>query len=161
MDKKKFSHIKDKKLSMVDVTKKNSSTREASASAVIKFQDNIYNLIKKKGSPKGEIFSTAKIAGIQAAKKTYQLIPLCHNIKIDHISLDFEFHDKESSILIYSYVKCDDKTGVEIEALNSVMIAALTVYDMCKSLDKGIEIKNVKLLKKKGGKSGEFTNDFF
>ena len=159
MSKKNFSHIKDNKLNMVDVSQKNIDKREARASAVVKFKDKIYNLIKKKGSPKGEIFSTAKIAGIQAAKKTYQLIPLCHNVKIDHISLDFEFQDEESSILINSYIRCEDKTGVEIEALNSVMIAALTVYDMCKSLDKAIEIKNVKLIKKKGGKSGEFTND--
>ncbi len=160
MNKKKFSHIKDQKINMVDVSKKNISKREARASALIKFKDEVYNVIKKKGSPKGEIFTTAKIAGIQAAKKTYQLIPLCHNIKIDHISLDFEFQDKESSILINSYIRCEDKTGIEIEALNSVMIAALTVYDMCKSLDKGIEIKNIKLIRKKGGKSGEFTNDF-
>ena len=146
---------------MVDVSKKNSSLREAYAVAVIKFKYNIYNLIKEKGSPKGEIFSTAKIAGIQAAKKTSQLIPLCHNIKIDHVAVDFEFHDKEHSIFVYSYVRCEDKTGVEIEALNSVMIAALTVYDMCKSVDKGIEIKNIKLVKKKGGKSGEYTNGTF
>ena len=159
MNKKEFSHIKNKKISMVDVSKKNSSLREAYAVAVIKFKYNIYNLIKEKGSPKGEIFSTAKIAGIQAAKKTYQLVPLCHNIKIDYISIDFKFKDEESSILIKSHIRCDDKTGVEIEALNSVLIAALTIYDMCKSLDKGIEINHVKLLKKKGGKSGEFTND--
>ena len=159
MNKKKFSHIKNKKLNMVDVSQKNSSKREASASAMIRFQEKVYYIIKERGSPKGEIFSTAKIAGIQAAKKTYQLIPLCHNIKIDHISLNFEFKDEESSILINSHIRCDDKTGVEIEALNSVLIAALTIYDMCKSLDKGIEINHVKLLKKKGGKSGEFTND--
>ncbi len=159
MNKKRFSHIKDKKLSMVDVSKKKSSLREANATAVIKFKNEVYKLIKDKGSPKGEIFSTAKIAGIQAAKKTYQLIPLCHNIKINQVSVDFKFHDKKSSIIINSYVKCEDNTGVEIEALNSVMIAALTVYDMCKSIDKGIEIKNIKLTKKKGGKSGEYTND--
>ena len=144
---------------MVDTSKKENTKREAKAVAIIKFKKKIYERIKNDDSPKGEIFSTARIAAIQGTKKTYELIPLCHNIKIDLVSVFFSFLDSKSSIKINSTVKTNDNTGVEMEALSSVTIAALTIYDMCKSMDKGIEIQNIKLVSKSGGKSGVYVND--
>ena len=159
MNNNKFTHIRNKKLSMVDTSNKKSTKREASALATIKFKKEVYQTIKTDNSPKGEIFSTARIAAIQGAKKTHELIPLCHNIKIDFISVMFSFIDTKNSVQINSIVKTNDNTGVEMEALSSVTIAALTVYDMCKSIDKGIEIESIKLVSKSGGKSGFYKND--
>ena len=159
MNNNKFTHIKNKKLSMVDTSEKKSTKREASALAIVKFKKEVYKAIKTNGSSKGEIFSTARIAAIQGAKKTYELIPLCHNIKIDFVSVMFTFIDTKHSVQINSIVKTNDNTGVEMEALSAVTIAALTVYDMCKSIDKGIEIGNIKLISKSGGKSGSYNND--
>ena len=154
-----FSHIKNKKAEMVDLSKKTKSLRKSIAITNIKFSKESYQKIKENGSPKGEIFSTARIAGIQAAKKTHELIPLCHNIKLNYISIDFYFHDKNFSISVESKIKTNDTTGVEMEALLSVSIAALTVYDMCKSIDKGIKIGTTKLVYKSGGKSGIYKDD--
>ena len=159
MNNNKFTHIKSKKLSMVDTSDKKSTKREASAQAIIKFKKKVYKTIKTDGSPKGEIFSTARIAAIQGAKKTNELIPLCHNIKIDFVSVMFKFIDTKHSVQINSIVKTNDNTGVEMEALTTVTIAALTIYDMCKSIDKGIEIESINLISKSGGKSGFYNND--
>ena len=159
MNNNKFSHVKKKKLSMVDTSDKENTRREARAEAIMRFKKKIYEKIKNDDSPKGEIFSTARIAAIQGTKKTYELIPLCHNIKIDFVYVFFSFLDKKNSIKINSTVKTNDNTGVEMEALSSVTIAALTIYDMCKSMDKGIEIQNIKLISKSGGKSGVYIND--
>ena len=105
---------------------------------------------------KGDIFGIARVAGIMAAKKTHELIPLCHPLSISAITIDFELDDKNFSIKVRSQCKLDDKTGLEMEALIAVSIAALTIYDMCKSVDKNIIISDVKLLEKSGGKSGKF-----
>ncbi|MAI84894.1 MAG: cyclic pyranopterin monophosphate synthase MoaC [Rickettsiales bacterium] len=155
----KFTHIKKKKISMVDISKKSKTIREAHSFGEVKFTNETFKIIKKKGSPKGELLSVSKIAAIQAVKRTSELIPLCHNLKIDNIDIEFEFSEKKQSILILSKVKTTENTGVEMEALTATSIAALTIYDMCKSLDKNISIKNISLKFKSGGKSGIYKND--
>ena len=156
---KKFSHIVENKATMVDVSDKKETIREAHGYGKISFKRKVFLKVKENNLKKGEIFSTARIASIQAAKKTSELIPLCHNIKINFISIDFGFLDKDNSIIINSIVKTTENTGVEMEALTAVNVAALTIYDMCKSLDKTIEISEIKLKYKSGGKSGTYKND--
>ena len=154
-----FTHIKNKKLNMVDVSQKTISNREAIAQCNIIFSKNSFNKLLKKGSPKGEIFNTAKCAGIIAVKKTSELVPLCHNINLTFIEIDILINEEKNCIVINSRVKTDNRTGVEIEALTGCSVAALTIFDMCKSIDKSIEINNLKLIKKTGGKSGAYSND--
>ena len=156
---KRFSHIVENKATMVDVSNKKETIREAHGYGKISFKRKVFLKVKENNLKKGEIFSTARIASIQAAKKTSELIPLCHNIKINFISVDFGFLDKENSIIINTIVKTTENTGVEMEALTAVNVAALTIYDMCKSLDKTIKILEIKLKYKSGGKSGTFKND--
>ena len=155
----KFSHLKNKKINMVDISSKKITLRIAEATNEIKFKKNSFKKIIELGSEKGEIFNTARCAGILAAKKTSELIPLCHNIDINKISIDFEINKKKSIILVHVKVKSNGKTGVEIEALVASAIASLTIYDMCKAIDKAIIINGLKLQYKSGGKSGEFKND--
>ncbi len=144
---------------MVDVSEKEKTIREAHATGKVFFKESSYLKIKQNNLDKGEIFSTARIAGIQGAKKTSNLIPLCHNIKINYVFVDFLFSDNDFSIVINSIVKTNENTGVEMEALTAVNIAALTIYDMCKSVDKNIKISEIILKYKSGGKSGVFKND--
>ena len=154
-----FSHLKNKKINMVDISSKKITSRIAEATNEIKFKKNSFKKIIELGSEKGEIFNTARCAGILAAKKTSELIPLCHNIDLNTISIDFEVNKKKSIILVHVKVKSNGKTGVEIEALIASAIASLTIYDMCKAIDKAIIINDLKLQYKSGGKSGEFKND--
>lgn len=155
----KFSHLKNKKINMVDISSKKITSRIAEATNEIKFKKNTFKRIIELGSEKGEIFNTARCAGILAAKKTSELIPLCHNIDINSISVDFTIDKKRMVILVHVKVKSNGKTGVEIEALIASAIASLTIYDMCKAIDKSIIINDLKLKYKSGGKSGEFKND--
>ena len=155
----KFSHLKNKKINMVDISSKEITSRIAEATNEIKFKKNSFKKIIELGSEKGEIFNTARCAGILAAKKTSELIPLCHNIDLNTISIDFDINKKKSIILVHVKVKSNGKTGVEIEALIASAIASLTIYDMCKAIDKAIIINDLKLQYKNGGKSGEFKND--
>jgi cyclic pyranopterin phosphate synthase len=136
---------------MFDVSWKYDTLREASAQARILVSTSSIEAIKRGSTPKGDVFSTARTAGIIAAKRTGEIIPLCHNIPVDYVSIDFDM--KENEILIKSIVKTIWKTGVEMEALTSVAIAALTIYDMLKPIDDNITITEIKLLYKKGGKS--------
>ena len=155
----KFSHLKNKKINMVDISSKEITSRIAEATNEIKFKKSSFKKIIELGSEKGEIFNTARCAGILAAKKTSELIPLCHNIDLNTINIDFEVNKKKSIILVHVKVKSNGKTGVEIEALIASAIASLTIYDMCKAIDKAIIINDLKLQYKSGGKSGEFKND--
>lgn len=153
-----FSHIsKDGKIKMVDVSGKDISVRTAEAYGEVKVAKNVFDKIKQNEISKGDVLAAAKIAGIQAAKKTSELIPLCHNIFLSNIDLNFELNEKTGTIGINSFVKTNSVTGVEMEALIAVSIAALTIYDMCKALDNSILINEIHLLKKSGGKSGEFV----
>lgn len=142
---------------MVDVSKKNDSLREAIAQGSIIVNEEIINAIIENKNKKGDVLSTARIAGIQAAKKTSDFIPLAHNLYLTKISIDFFIDEKTNMINCRSLVKCLGKTGVEMEALTGVSIALLTVYDMCKSFSKNLVISNIMLVKKSGGKSKNWS----
>jgi len=149
-----INHINKKnKPTNVDISSKKNSKRTATAQAIIQFSKKTFKKIESLKTIKGEIRSVAIIAGIVGAKKTSELIPLCHNILIENIDIDIRIIKKNSSIKILSFVKANGKTGVEMEALTAVTISSLTIYDMCKNIDKNIIIKDIFLLEKKGGKS--------
>ena len=154
-----FSHLKKNKVSMVDISKKKLTSRNAKATLNINFSEKSFKKIINNNSPKGEIFNIARSAGISAAKKTSELIPLCHNLPISYIDVDFKIDKKNLSIQILTEVKTQFSTGVEMEALTACSVAGLVIYDMCKSLDKKIIMTELKLIFKKGGKSGTFKND--
>lgn len=155
---KKLSHINSKgKAQMVDVSEKEISTRTAEAYAEVKVSKGIFDAIKNNTVQKGDVLSVAKFAGIQAAKKTSELIPLCHNIFISKIDVDVKLNSKNKSVEIESFAKTNAQTGIEMEALTAVSAAALTVYDMCKAIDKSMIISEIKLLSKTGGKSGNYA----
>lgn len=153
-----FSHVDSKgRVRMVDVTEKKPSLRKALAQAVVHMQPDTFDRIIAQNVQKGNVLETARIAGIMAAKKTSSLIPMCHPLNITHAQIDF-FPDKQKhEIRIEALMRIVDQTGIEMEALTAVCISALTIYDMCKSLDKNIHISNICLLKKSGGKSGDFV----
>lgn len=154
----KLSHVDSKgKINMVDVSGKGITTRIATASATVLLSKKIFQAVKQNTVAKGDVLASAKIAGIQAAKKTSELIPLCHNIFLSNVDIQYKFNSAKSSIEILSTVKSTALTGVEMEALTSVSIAALTVYDMCKAMSKGIEITDIHLISKSGGKSGDYV----
>lgn len=155
--KKKLSHINSKgKATMVYVSDKWTTTRSAEAYAEVKVSEEIFNAIKNNTVKKGDVLSIAKFAGILAAKKTSELIPLCHNIFISKIDVELNLNSKNKIVEIESFAKTNALTGIEMEALTAVSIAALTVYDMCKAIDKSMVIGEVKLLSKTGGKSGNY-----
>lgn len=140
---------------MVDTTAKPDSERLARASAIIRMQPATLALIRERGITKGDVLEVARLAGIMAAKKTSDLIPLCHPLSITGATVDFAFADT-TALAIEASIKVYGKTGVEMEALAAVTIAALTVYDMCKSVDRGMTIERIRLEEKSGGKSGRF-----
>jgi cyclic pyranopterin monophosphate synthase len=149
----KLSHFDQSgRARMVDVSAKSPTTRQAEASAFVVMTPEVLNALDR--NPKGNPLETARLAGIMAAKKTAELIPLCHPLPLSHV--DVELRQCENGIAITSSVKTTAETGVEMEALVAVSVAALTVYDMCKALDKGIEIRELVLQKKSGGKSGDY-----
>ena len=151
----RFSHLDKKgKAKMVDVSGKGITKREAVASSTVLMKKKVVDLIKNKKVPKGDVLTTAKIAGILAAKETHNLIPMCHPLPIEHVKINFKIG--QDRITIESIVKTTAKTGVEMEALTAASIASLTIYDMCKALDKGIVISKTRLLKKTGGKSRDY-----
>lgn len=153
-----FTHLDQQgQASMVDVSGKPATTREARARCQIIFPESIIAQIKATGSTKGDLFASARIAGIMAAKKTSDLIPLCHPIPLKKVSIELFWQDNH--LLIESFCKTTSDTGVEMEALTAASTAALTIYDMCKGLDKGIEIHKLQLLEKIGGKSGHWRAD--
>lgn len=138
---------------MVDISGKKVTHRIAKAAGFVKLQGKSLDLIEKRLLPKGNLFEVAKIAGIMAAKKNANLIPMCHPLALSFIDVTVEINRERCGIDINSEVRLQGKTGAEMEALTAVSIAALTVYDMCKSIDKTMVIENIKLLEKKGGKS--------
>jgi cyclic pyranopterin monophosphate synthase len=149
-----LSHYSDDGSSrMVDVSGKKATLRTAKASGIVKMQQSTIDLIEKKLIPKGNVFEVAKIAGIMAAKKTPELIPMCHPLLLSHIDVKIHIDKEKSCISIESEVKLEGKTGVEMEALTAVSVAGLTIYDMCKAVDKSMVIEDIKLIEKKGGKS--------
>jgi cyclic pyranopterin phosphate synthase len=153
-----FSHIDEKgKARMVDVSEKETTRRIAVADGFVRIKPDVLKQITEGNMPKGDVLSTAKIAGIQAAKKTGELIPMCHPLGLDHADIEFEI--AADGIKITATAIVNAKTGVEMEALTAVSVAALTVYDMCKSADRSMTIDKIRLLKKSGGLSGEYVRD--
>jgi cyclic pyranopterin phosphate synthase len=151
-----LSHLDDRGAArMVDVTGKNETEREALAEAVVRMLPGTLALIQEGGLPKGDVIAVARIAGIMAAKQTSALIPMCHPLAITGVTIEIDSVG-DDRLRITALVKTTGKTGVEMEALTAVSVAALTVYDMCKAADKGMVIDGTRLLEKRGGKSGEW-----
>ena len=141
---------------MVDINQKDSTVRVAIATGKIIMKANTLKKILDLEIKKGDVLNVAKLAGIMAAKKTDQLIPLCHSIPLSYVNIDLEPNIKESSVNITAEASIVGKTGVEMEALTAVSVAGLTIYDMCKAIDREMTLTNIKLIHKSGGKSGEF-----
>ena len=144
---------------MVDVGDKDVTSREAVARGHISIQPETLRLIKEGLMKKGDVLTIAQLAGIMGAKKTSELIPLCHPLPLDRVDVDLELDEREGRINITVTAKTTDRTGVEMEALTAVSVAALTLYDMCKSVDRGMRIEAVRLVKKSGGRSGDINLD--
>jgi len=155
--KKILTHI-DKKgnAKIVNITTKKITQRKAIAFGIIKVSSDVISIIKSDSNKKGDVLNVSKIAGIMAAKNTSSLIPLCHPITLENIDLDFKIDTKKNQINVTATVECFGKTGVEMESLTAVSVSLLTIYDMCKAIDKSMEIKEIYLLNKAGGKE-DFT----
>lgn len=153
----KLTHFdKGGKARMVDVSEKPVSEREAVAKGLVSMQTATLQMIVNSTISKGDVLGVARVAGIMAAKKTSELVPMCHPLNVASVTIDFDIDKKNSRIHIESRVKITGQTGVEMEALTAVSVAALTIYDMCKSADRGMIISDIMLVEKRGGKSGIF-----
>ncbi len=150
-----FTHLDETGgISMVDVGNKNTTVREAVAAATVRLSPATLTKLLERALPKGDVLTTAKVAGVLAAKQTPALIPLTHSIALTSIDVTFDIDREASTIEVRSIVRCEGKTGVEIEAMTACAVAALTIYDMCKSAEKGITIDALQLVRKSGGKGG-------
>lgn len=144
---------------MVDVSQKDITTRTALAQGEVRMLPATLAAIRDGAMPKGDVLAAARIAGIMAAKKTPELIPLCHTLLLSKVAIDFELDEGESRVIITSTVRCNGQTGVEMEALTAVSVAALTIYDMAKAVEKTMTIGSIRLLEKQGGKSGDWKRE--
>ncbi len=150
----RLTHLDDQgRAAMVDITEKAATQREATAEGFVHMQADTLALITAGGLPKGDVIATARIAGIQAAKRCAELIPLCHPLMLSKVAVDFAFEESTSRIRITATCKLRGSTGVEMEALTAVSVAALTLFDMCKAVDPGMEIGGIQVVSKTGGKS--------
>ena len=155
-----FTHFNEqKRAKMVDVSHKGYTLRIARAYGEVKLSKEAYTALKEGRVEKGDVLAVAQVAGIMGAKQTPHLIPMCHPLPVESIDIKFELDDEHNIVKIFSEAKITHKTGIEMEAVTAVSIAALTIYDMCKAIDKSIEIKNIYLLYKEGGKSGTFERE--
>lgn len=155
-----FTHFnEDGRAKMVDVGEKPESARKAVAAARVLISRETFDLIRSGGMKKGDVLTVAQIAGVMGAKKTSELIPMCHPVIINGIDLSLRLNEESLAVEITATVSCDGRTGVEMEALTAVSVAALTVYDMCKAVQKDITISDIRLLKKTGGVHGEFVRE--
>lgn len=143
---------------MVDVGQKQPTTREAVAEAYVTMKVETGKAIRDNQNQKGEVLQVARLAGIMAAKRTDELIPLCHGLPLESIDVDFAFEDP-TTLRITATARVTAKTGIEMEAMTAASVAALTVYDMCKAIDRGMEVRHIRLIKKSGGKSGTYQRD--
>jgi len=141
---------------MVDVGAKAETEREAVAAGRVLMQPETLRLLRAGNLPKGDVLGTARVAGIMAAKRTAELIPLCHQLQLTKVSVEFEFNEADAAVKITASVRCKGQTGVEMEALTAVSVAALTIYDMAKAVERGMVISDIRLLEKRGGKTGEW-----
>ena len=152
---KKLSHLdKDGAARMVDVSAKSETAREAKASGAVRMKPETLAAIREANIAKGDVLGAARLAAIMAAKRTAELIPLCHSLPLDHIGVEFEF--EEDQIIVSATARTVSRTGVEMEALVAVSTACLTIYDMAKAIDREMIIENIRLLSKSGGKSGDW-----
>lgn len=152
-----FTHFnQDGEAIMVDVSQKDITMRIAIAEGSIKVNQDVFRSIKEQTNKKGDVLAVARIAGIMAAKKTSDMIPLCHPLFITKVTIDFELNEENYMIKAIATTKVNGKTGVEMEALHAVSVTLLTIYDMCKAIDKSMEISDIRLLHKEGGKSGVY-----
>jgi cyclic pyranopterin phosphate synthase len=147
----------DGSLRMVDVSSKQVSARHAAAESCIKLSPDAFERLVRGNTPKGDVLSTARLAGIMAAKRTDELIPLCHSVRLDSVAVDCTLEPPTHSVTIRTHAVASDRTGVEMEALVAASVAALTIYDMMKAFDRGMLIGPTRLLSKTGGKSGDFV----
>ena len=155
-----FTHFDQQgNVAMVDVSQKAATAREAAAAGRIRMSAECYLAVRSGTAQKGDVLGTARIAGIMAVKKTPALIPLCHTLMIEKAAVDFEFDDENNTVAAVCTVKTTGVTGVEMEALTGVTAALLTIYDMCKAVDKSMEISAIRLIRKTGGKSGEYRRN--
>ena len=153
-----FSHFNENgRARMVDVSAKSDTKRTAVAAGRVLVNRETFDLIRSGGLKKGDVLTTAQIGGIMGAKRTSDLIPMCHPILISGVDLDFQMNEADLAVEITATVSCTGATGVEMEALTAVSVAALTVYDMCKAVQRDIVIDSIRLLRKSGGKSGDFV----
>ncbi|MBT3319899.1 MAG: cyclic pyranopterin monophosphate synthase MoaC [Clostridia bacterium] len=156
----KLTHFNENgKAEMVDVTDKQENERTAVATGRIIVNDAVFDAITNATADKGDVLGVARVAGIMATKRTFELIPLCHPLMLTKVSIEFKTNAQSRSVDALCTAKVSGKTGVEMEALTGVSVSLLTIYDMCKALDKTMEISNVHLVEKSGGKSGHFIND--
>jgi len=156
----RLSHLDEKgNARMVDVSAKHVTTRTATARGTVEMKPETLALIREGGARKGDVLAVARIAGIMAAKRTHELIPLCHPLPLSEVSVDFVLDGTASAVHVEAGVKVSGRTGVEMEALTAVSVACLTIYDMVKAVDRGIRIGSIRLVEKSGGKSGDFRQD--
>ena len=149
--------FQEKSFNMIDVSNKEITLRRALATGSIIVGSEVFNLIKSDKMPKGDPITLAEVAAVLGVKRTSDLIPLCHPLSIEGINIDFQINNKSNSIKVLVDCKTTNKTGIEIEVLTAVSICTLTIYDMCKSVDRGMKIDNISLTHKSGGKSGTFN----
>ena len=155
-----FSHFNESgRAKMVNLSEKTDTKRTAIAAGRVLVNPETMNLIRTGGLKKGDVLGTAQIGGIMGAKNTPHIIPMCHPIMLSGVDIDFELNDQDCAVEITATATCTGATGVEMEALTAVSVAALTVYDMCKAVQKDMVIDNIRLLKKTGGKSGDFIRE--
>jgi cyclic pyranopterin phosphate synthase len=156
----KFTHLDDQgRARMVDVSAKDVTLREATARGRIVMSPDTLAMIAEGRARKGDVLAAARIAGVMAAKKTHELIPMCHPLAISGVSVEFTHDQAASAVEVSATVKVEGKTGVEMEALTAVSVACLTIYDMCKSADRAMRIGDIRLVEKSGGKSGHYSGD--
>ena len=155
-----FTHFNEQgRAKMVDVGEKPISERTAVAAGSVLVNENTFALIRSGGMKKGDVLTTAQIAGIMGAKRTSEVIPMCHPVAVNGINLALSLNEERYAVEITAEVSCDGRTGVEMEALTGVSMALLTIYDMCKAVDRFMEIGHIALVKKSGGRSGEIVNE--
>lgn len=155
-----FTHFNDSgRARMVDVSQKAETERVAVAAGRVLVNQETFALIRSGGLKKGDVLTTAQIGGIMGAKRTADIIPMCHNLTLSGVDIDFQLDEETPAVEITATARCTGQTGVEMEALTAVTVAALTVYDMCKAVQRDMVIDQVRLLRKSGGKSGEFIRE--
>ena len=159
MENLELTHINEQgRACMVDVTQKDVTFRQAEAEGRVRVNSETLALIRTGGTPKGDVLAVAQVAGILAAKRTHELIPMCHPLRLT--AVDIAFTLEEEAVHIRSKVKCKGETGVEMEALTAVSAAALTIYDMCKAVQRDMEITEIRLCRKSGGKTGSYVQEW-